>query len=57
MVAWSLLGAVTGAVAGLVAVTPAAGFASPGGALVLGLIVSAGLALAFVSTVKKRFGL
>ncbi len=36
----SLLGAVTGAVAGLVAITPASGFASPMGALVLGLIVS-----------------
>ncbi len=51
----SLLGAVTGAVAGLVAVTPAAGFASPGGALVLGLIVSP-VCFVFVSTVKKRFG-
>jgi len=34
----SLLGAVTGAVAGLVAVTPAAGFAGPMGAIVLGLV-------------------
>ena len=51
----SLLGAVTGAVAGLVAVTPAAGFASPGGALILGLIVSP-VCFVFVSTVKKRFG-
>ena len=51
----SLLGAVTGAVAGLVAVTPAAGFASPGGALVLGLIVSP-VCFVFVSTVKRRFG-
>jgi ammonium transporter, Amt family len=51
----SLLGAVTGAVAGLVAVTPAAGFASPGGAMVLGLIVSP-VCFVFVSTVKKRFG-
>ena len=51
----SLLGAVTGAVAGLVAVTPAAGFASPGGALILGLIVSP-ICFVFVSTVKKRFG-
>jgi ammonium transporter, Amt family len=34
----SLLGAVTGAVAGLVAVTPASGFAGPMGALVLGII-------------------
>jgi ammonium transporter, Amt family len=51
----SLLGAVTGAVAGLVAVTPAAGFASPGGALILGLIVSP-VCFIFVSTVKKSFG-
>jgi Amt family ammonium transporter len=34
----SLLGAVTGAVAGLVAVTPAAGFAGPMGAIFLGLV-------------------
>ena len=51
----SLLGAVTGAVAGLVAITPACGFASPGGALVLGLIVSP-VCYIFVSTVKKAFG-
>ena len=36
----SLLGMASGLVAGLVAVTPAAGFAGPMGALVLGLIVS-----------------
>jgi Amt family ammonium transporter len=51
----SLLGAVTGAVAGLVAITPAAGFAAPGGALILGLIVSP-ICYIFVSTVKKKFG-
>ncbi|MEZ5994194.1 MAG: ammonium transporter [Hyphomonadaceae bacterium] len=34
----SLLGLASGAVAGLVAVTPAAGFAGPAGALVLGLV-------------------
>jgi Amt family ammonium transporter len=51
----SLLGAVTGAVAGLVAITPASGFASPMGALVLGLIVSP-ICYMFVSTVKKSFG-
>lgn len=50
----SLLGAVTGALAGLVAITPACGFASPGGALVLGLIVSP-ICYIFVSTVKKMF--
>ncbi|HOZ32345.1 MAG TPA: ammonium transporter, partial [Tabrizicola sp.] len=51
----SLLGAVTGAVAGLVAITPAAGFAAPGGALILGLIVSP-ICYIFVSTVKKKLG-
>ena len=35
----SLLGIVSGAVAGLVAVTPASGFAGPMGAIVLGLVV------------------
>ena len=35
----SLLGVCSGAVAGLVAVTPAAGFAGPIGAIVLGLVV------------------
>jgi Amt family ammonium transporter len=51
----SLLGAVTGAVAGLVAITPAAGFAAPGGALILGLIVSP-ICYIFVSSVKKAMG-
>ncbi|MEI6098153.1 MAG: ammonium transporter [Alphaproteobacteria bacterium] len=48
----SLLGAVSGAVAGLVAVTPAAGFASPMGAIVLGLAVSP-ICYLFVSVVKN----
>jgi Amt family ammonium transporter len=51
----SLLGMVSGAVAGLVAVTPASGFAGPIGSLVLGLIVSP-ICLFFVSTVKNKFG-
>lgn len=51
----SLLGAVTGAVAGLVAITPASGFASPMGALALGLVVSP-ICYVFVSTVKKALG-
>lgn len=51
----SLLGAVTGAVAGLVAVTPASGFAGPMGAIVLGII--AGIAcFVFCSAVKNTFG-
>jgi Amt family ammonium transporter len=50
----SLLGAVSGAVAGLVAITPASGFAGPMGSIVLGLLVSP-LCYTFVSTVKSRF--
>ncbi len=48
----SLLGAVTGAVAGLVAITPASGYASPMGSVVLGLLVSP-LCFFFVTTVKN----
>jgi Amt family ammonium transporter len=51
----SLLGICSGAVAGLVAVTPAAGFCGPMGALVLGLLVSP-ICLFFVSTVKNALG-
>jgi Amt family ammonium transporter len=51
----SILGAVTGAVAGLVAITPASGFASPMGAIVLGLIVSP-ICYIFISQVKQAFG-
>ena len=51
----SLLGMASGAVAGLVAVTPACGFAGPMGAVVLGLVVSP-ICIFFVSTVKNMFG-
>ncbi len=51
----SLLGAVTGAVAGLVAITPASGFASPMMSIVLGLLVSPACYF-FVSTVKGKMG-
>ena len=51
----SLLGGVTGAVAGLVAVTPASGYAGPMGSIVLGLIVSP-ICYLFCTTVKDRFG-
>ncbi len=51
----SLLGMISGAVAGLVAVTPASGFAGPMGSLALGLVVSP-ICLFFVSTVKNKFG-
>ena len=48
------LGAASGAVAGLVAITPAAGFVSPVGAVLLGLIAGAVCALAI--SLKYRFG-
>ena len=51
----SLLGAVSGAIAGLVAVTPAAGFAGPMGAIVLGVIAGV-VCYFFCSTVKHAFG-
>jgi ammonium transporter, Amt family len=51
----SLLGMVTGAVAGLVAVTPASGWAGPMGALVLGLVVGV-VCLFFVTVVKNSLG-
>jgi Amt family ammonium transporter len=51
----SLLGMISGAVAGLVAVTPASGYAGPIGSLALGLLVSP-LCLFFVSTVKNKIG-
>ena len=50
----SLLGLVSGAVAGLVAVTPASGFAGPMGSVVLGLIAGAGCFLA-VSFIRNTF--
>ena len=48
----SLLGAVTGAVAGLVAITPASGFAAPMTSIALGFVVSP-ICFIFVTTVKK----
>ncbi|GLS39822.1 ammonium transporter [Mesorhizobium tianshanense] len=51
----SMLGAVSGAVTGLVAVTPAAGFAGPMGAIVLGIVATCGCYF-FVSVVKNKFG-
>ncbi len=49
----SMLGAATGAVAGLVAITPASGFAAPMTSIALGLIVSP-ICYVFVSTVKNK---
>jgi Amt family ammonium transporter len=51
----SLLGIVTGAVAGLVAVTPAAGFSGPMGAIVLGIVAGV-VCLFFCSVIKNMFG-
>ncbi|RCW25784.1 ammonium transporter [Ciceribacter lividus] len=51
----SVLGAISGMVAGLVAVTPAAGIAGPMGSIILGLLVSP-LCFFFVSVVKNKFG-
>jgi ammonium transporter, Amt family len=48
----SLLGMVSGAVAGLVAVTPASGFGGPMGCIVLGLVAGA-LCFFFCTTVKN----
>jgi Amt family ammonium transporter len=49
------LGAASGAVAGLVAITPAAGFVSPVGSIFLGLI--AGVACSLCTTIKFKLGL
>jgi ammonium transporter, Amt family len=51
----TLLGAISGAIAGLVAITPAAGFVTIGGALVIGFLVSIFCYIA-ISTVKSKFG-
>lgn len=66
MLAWTLVewikngkptvvGAISGAVAGLVGVTPAAGFVTPMSAIIIGLIVGVGCYL-MVAEVKQRFG-
>jgi len=51
----SALGAISGAVAGLVAITPAAGFVTPMSALIIGLIAGA-FCFWMVTKVKSRFG-
>jgi ammonium transporter, Amt family len=51
----SLLGMVSGAVAGLVAVTPASGFAGPMGSIVLGLVAGA-VCFSFCAYVKPKVG-
>lgn len=51
----SLLGLVSGVVAGLVAVTPASGFAGPMGSIILGLVAGAACFFA-CTTIKNSFG-
>lgn len=51
----SLLGAASGAVAGLVAITPASGFAAPVTSILLGVVVSI-VCFFFVTTVKNKLG-
>ncbi len=51
----STLGAISGAVAGLVAITPAAGFVSPMAALLIGLLAG-GFCFMMVAFVKAKFG-
>jgi Amt family ammonium transporter len=51
----SLLGILSGAIAGLVAVTPAAGFVDPTGALIIGVVAGVGCYIAAVH-LKKALG-
>jgi Amt family ammonium transporter len=51
----SLLGLVSGAIAGLVAVTPAAGFAGPMGSIVLGLVAGI-VCFIFCTGIKNALG-
>jgi ammonium transporter, Amt family len=51
----TVIGAISGAVAGLVCVTPAAGFVSPLSAIMIGMVAGT-VCYAMVCEVKKRFG-
>ncbi len=51
----TVLGAISGAVCGLVGITPASGFVSPMSSLIIGFIAGIGCFL-MVTEVKKRFG-
>jgi ammonium transporter, Amt family len=51
----TMIGAISGAVAGLVCITPAAGFVSPISAILIGLVAGA-VCYTMVCEVKKRFG-
>jgi Amt family ammonium transporter len=51
----SILGAISGAVAGLVAITPASGFVTPMPAMLIGLVAGV-VCYLMVSVVKSKFG-
>lgn len=51
----TVVGISTGAVAGLVAITPAAGFVTPGGALIIGVAVAV-ICFIMVAVVKSKLG-
>jgi Amt family ammonium transporter len=51
----SALGAISGSVAGLVAITPASGFVSPMSALVIGFVAGV-VCFVMTSSIKSRFG-
>jgi Amt family ammonium transporter len=51
----TVLGAISGAICGLVGITPASGFVSPAASMLIGLIAGVGCFL-MVTEVKKRFG-
>ena len=51
----SVLGVVTGLVAGLATITPASGYVGPGGALVIGLVAGA-VCFAATNVMKRAFG-
>ena len=51
----TVLGMISGAVCGLVAITPASGFVTPMSALIIGFVAGLGCFL-MVSVVKERFG-
>nr|CAD6599636.1 ammonium transporter [Rhizobium sp. TCK] len=51
----SMLGAASGMIAGLVAITPAAGIAGPMGAIVMGILVSP-ICYFFIAVIKNKFG-
>ncbi len=51
----SMLGGISGAVAGLVVITPAAGFVTPASALAMG-VLAGGICYCAVAIVKEKFG-